>query len=232
MNAWRLRRLFIRCFLLMAVVATAVGCATRKHSTGPLVSPEERDEALLALQDFHVQGGLGVWTDEESFSGRIDWLQQSGDLDITLTAPLGFASLRLRRVDGQASLQRGKAAPLLGSSAGSLLQAALGLNLPLPLDQLSYWLRGLPGQATDVHYADSGWLQSLKYRDAEGTRWRVRVLRYTTLETLQLPALITAKGGPYNVRLALANWQKDAVPASENGDDKSPGPERLAIPGR
>jgi len=216
----------------IALVLWLSGCAVSKPASTPPLSIEARTSALSALTAFRVKGGLGIWTDEQSISSRIDWRQQANDFDVQVTAPLGLSRLRLWRQDGQASLQRGDAAPVRGQSADRLLQSALGLQVPVPVAQLGRWIRGLPGDAEAVRYDDAGRMESLDYIDAAGTRWRARVRKHTQLDALEVPSLITAKGGPYNIRLVLKQWQREEAALASDADTPTPAPGRLRIPGQ
>ena len=250
-------------------IATSVllgACATREAAppvpageTATLVA--RRDAALAAFDRFSVRGGLGLWNDERSVSARVTWRQTGETLDIGLVAPLGLGSARLLREDGRAVLFRGNAPPLTGESADRVLQRALGLDAPLPLDQLAAWLRGLPGEASDVRRDEAGRLRSLRWTDEGGTRWQARVLDYARapsgVETgagepvLELPSLVTARGAGYRMRLVLRDWSADPGTGSPGtspggtGDETAPdaavgagepeprrAPSRLPIPSR
>ena len=175
-----------------------------------------------------MAGALGYWTDEENLTARLDWREADGRTSLSLVAPLGLGRLRLEAGPDGATLSRGGSAPVAGPSAGALLQRELGLAAPIPLEAASAWLRGLPGPgATDVRRDDRGRLQTLLWADGTGTRWFARVRRWTAVDGLELPALVTARSGDRRLRLALSDWRIGA-----NDSAAGSGPGRLAIPGR
>jgi len=181
---------------------------------------------------FQVTGGLGVWTDEESISARVVWQQMAEDFDVLISLPAGLRTLRVTLIDGQASLRNGSSAPTFGPSASRLLQQALGLGVAVPIEQMSLWIKGVPGeQAEKVQYDEQGRLASMEYVDAENTRWRAKILKYTTFKNTYVPATVLATGGPYNVRLVLKNWNSELKPFVEvKGTGRAAG--RLQVPGR
>lgn len=187
-------------------------------------------ESLVQSRDeFEVSGGLGIWTDEESISARITWVQAPDTLHLTLVGPLGIGTMQLQDADGMASLSRGGQTLARGPNADTVLQQGLGLAAPVPLQELAFWLRGLPGNASRVVRDDQGKLSSLRFTDERGTHWQARFKRYTDWDGVAVPALITASGGAYSVRLLLKNWQsatKTAVPDTPESNN------RLPIPGR
>lgn len=196
--------------------------------------------ALENLTAFRVMGGLGIWTEKESIATRVDWRQlNTNDFNVLVRLPAGISSARVVKQSGVSSVQIGSAEPVKGESASQLLQQSLGLSVAVPLEQLSLWIKGLPGdQAELVTYDEQNRLLTMSYRDTEGTLWRAKVLKYTSFEKLQVPALIIAKGGPYNLRLILKQWS--ALPADSNlslATEQSSTPpkkasSRLKVPGR
>ena len=188
-----------------------------------------REAILSGLDTFSLAGGLGIWTDEESISAKIDWQQAPNSLTLKFTGPLGLGDMTLVD-DGQSvTLQRGNRLLATGESADTVLQDGLGLAAPVPLDQIRLWVRGLPGAAISFVRDAQGRLSSLRFKDKEGIDWQARFLGYTRLEEVSVPALITASGGPYSVRLRLKNWQlvtTSVVPELPESN------KRLAIPGR
>lgn len=188
-----------------------------------------REAVLLDMDSFSLSGGLGVWTDEESISAKIDWQQAPNNLVLKLSGPLGLGGMTLLD-DGQAvTLHRGNRLLATGDSTDVVLQNGLGLLAPVPLEQIRLWVRGLPGAAISVVRDAQGRLSSLSFKDKQGTSWQARFLRYTKLEEVSVPSLITASGGPYSVRLRLKNWQLmpiSVVPELLESNN------RLAIPSR
>ncbi len=189
-----------------------------------------RHEALLESRDnFKVSGGLGIWTDEETLSARINWLQTPQALHLTLEGPLGVGTMQLEDSAGSATLSRGERLLARGASADTVLQQGLGLAAPVPLQELAFWIRGLPGNASQVMRDEEGKLSSLRFTDEQGTHWQARFRRYADWDGVAVPSLITASGGPYSVRVLLKNWAHvttTVVPETPESNN------RLPIPGR
>ena len=218
--------------LASLVLLTACGSQPLKVSQ----DPEARQLALQRLNAFRVTGGLGVWTETESISTRIDWQQNGQDFDIVVRLPAGLSSVRVSQKDSRAMVQQGSAAPNTGRSASVLLQQALGLGVAVPIEQMSLWMRGLPGDgAESVIYDEQNRLASMNYRDSQSTLWRAKVLKYTTFDNVYVPETIIATGGPYNVRLVLKEWSKNKsgeISTPELTPQTGTGSGRLKVPGR
>jgi len=218
----------LRYFVLATLVLLSACQTVPKLDT----DPASQKQAARSLSAFRVTGGLGVWTDEESISTRIDWQQLAEDFDILIKLPAGLSEVRVTQKNGQAVVRNGGAEPMVGRSASRLLQQALGLGVAVPIEQMAFWIKGVPGeQAQKVKYDDQGRLSSMDYVDAQNTRWRAKVLKYTTFENTYLPAIILATGGPYNVRLVLKKWSSElgsTITETATGRPKG----RLKVPGR
>ena len=91
-----------------------------------------------------------------------------------------------------ATVQRAGAEPVTGQSAAILLQQALGLGVAVPIEQMSLWIKGLPGdQAESVTYDQQNRLEKMNYRDTQGTLWKAKVLKYKLFDNVHVPATIT-----------------------------------------
>ena len=228
-------RLGVCCVLLnLGVVMTACHSvktdsviATDTPNQAALVS--SREAVLRELKTFTLSGALGIWTDEESISAKIDWQQSPGTLRLRLTGPLSMGNMVLRDDGNDVTLRRGNQLLASGQTSDAVLQRGLSLAAPVPLEQIRLWIRGLPGNASSIVRDSQGRLSSLRFRDEQGTGWQARFLRYSQVEDVSLPALITASGGPFSVRLRLKSWQlmtNSVVPETPQSN------KRLAIPDR
>lgn len=189
----------------------------------------QREASIIARQSFAFRGGLGIWSDEQSIPARIGWQQQGAILDIDLEGPAGIGTMQLQDDGKQARLTRGNTVLATGNSADRVLQQGLGLAAPVPVTQLAYWVRGLPGDAGTIRRDEQGKLLSLSFTDARATVWQVRFRRYAPWDGIDMPALITASGGGWSVRVVLKNWRfptTTVVPETRESNN------RLPIPGR
>lgn len=219
--------------VLTISVALLSACAAphQNESQATSQSIALRESRLSAIDNFEFSGGLGIWTEQESLSARMKWQQSPEELLVNLSGPLGIGDIKLTESKGVASLVRGNVPVASGRSVDQVLQSGLGLSAPVPFEQLQLWVRGLPGDARAVVRDASGRLASLQIEDSSGTRWEARFLKYAQLdvENLAMPALVTASGGPYSVRVVLKNWQvatDSAVPEPHESNKRLPIPTR------
>lgn len=218
---------------IVAAIAVS-GCQTpgaqqpvEAQAQQPIV--DAREAALNELREFQFGGGLGVWTDSESISARVVWQQSGADLDLKLSGPLGVGDMHLQDKADFVTLRRGKTVVTSGTSADRVIQDGLGLEAPVPVEQLKQWVRGLAGNGRSIVRDEAGRLLELRYTDQTGALWSVRFKRYVSVGELSLPELITANGGDYSVRLLLKNWELSTNSSHEDANQQN---KRLSIPGR
>ncbi|PID63600.1 MAG: outer membrane lipoprotein LolB [Gammaproteobacteria bacterium] len=227
-----------------ALLALAMAVLLSACAGNPVVVPppgsaddalDERRAVLAGTNAWRVAGGIGIWSDAQSQSARVNWLQRGENMRLALSAPLGAGELLLREDASGAELERNGRLIGQGASAEALLQSALALDTTIPLDEVRQWLLGLPGSASRHSLDEAGRVVSLDYTDATGRRWQARILDYRDAvtadgQTLSMPALVSARGGQWQLRLKISNWNLDL--ASDGAGDKPPtAPARLAIPG-
>ena len=210
----------MRSLLILGLASLLVSCVTPPLSQNPVSS--------ATLTHFEVSGGLGIWTDEENISTRMRWQQRADDFSFDLTAPLGMASLKVDQQENRTTVTRGNAVVARSSDPGIALQQALGLSVPVPVSQIAQWLKGQPGDADSTKFNKAGLLQSLRYTDQSGISWNAVIRKRKLFQDSQVPALITATGGSYNVRIVLNQWKTLEAESAESTPTKPP--QRLVIP--
>ena len=226
-------------FLLIVVLA---GCQSTPVVETVAVPGAVADQALVrAIEQrtsWSLRGSLGINAEATStsaaqnVSASITWAEQPEKMNVVLRGPFGIGEVNLEADPVQATLRRGRST-FVDRDPSILVQRALNLAVPVPLDELSFWVRGLPGSGTDIKYDEFGRLQSLRYTDGSGVPWEAIVRRYREEDGLSVPGLITAQGGPYSVRLVIKNWRFEAIESVDSAE-KTPENDtegRLSIPG-
>ena len=126
----------------------------------------------------------------------------------------------------QALLKSPGRAAVTGGDAELLLLNELGVRVPL--SQMSFWIKGLPGNIARPQYDQGGRLLQLDYTDQDGTPWVADFKTYQRVGDLDLPARIDIAGRDYKIRLLIRNWL--VVPVAQ--PQKAPATEPPSTPGR
>jgi len=216
-----LNKLCIRNIFIVIALASIGGCVINPatEETGPVLSVEEREAKLKAFTSWRAQGSISVDSKAEGkFHASFAWDVEPQALDIKLFGPLGVQVFHIVEDSSGATLTD-RSGQVTGDSAESLLQAALGVAVPL--ENMKSWAVGLPAGASETERDDAGRLHSIKIAEDEQMQWNVDYKRYTLLDGLDLPKTVLIEGDDVSIKLAFKKWSR-AQPASND---------RLLIPG-
>lgn len=187
---------------LILLLALLAGCATAPPER-PAVPADQRDEYLLGLQRWGLQGRALLSTEEQVGRVSVHWRQDDPDYDVYLRAPFGAGSVRLRGGVGGVSLEGPRGETRTATDAQQLL--AEYFPYPLPVESLQYWLRGLPepGIPARVERGEDGLPQQLHQQG-----WRVEYRDYEQVQGVALPSKLFLYGPEeVQLRLAITEWE-------------------------
>jgi outer membrane lipoprotein LolB len=169
----------------------------------PTVPESPHLDRVALATPFAVEGRISARRGNDGVAGQFAWTHDGVHDRIALSSPLGQTIARLAG-DGegvQAEMSDGRVER--ASDWDALTSRALGL--PLPLDGLSAWVRGLPRDGTPhtlerdaqqrpALLRQDGWEVGYAYADAAATRASRLTLRYPGAE-------------PVEVRIVVDRWQ-------------------------
>ena len=167
-----------------------------------------REDALQRQPAWSLQGRIAVSNGRNGGSGRIDWIQQGRQYDVSLSAPVTRQSWRLVGDATAARLEGLEGGTREGPDAAMLLRDATGWDIPVMA--LANWVRGVraPGGGTaNATYGLDGRLLRL-----EQGGWSIDYhwplpgsdIAVNALQTL--PARLDARRGAASVRLIVDQW--------------------------
>lgn len=179
-------------------------CVTR---TPPLpVELREHQQQLTAIKDWQFSGKLGIKAPGESASASIQWQQADANYSIQLHGPLGQKSLTIEGNSNSVTLKEKGKAPLTARNAETLLKRTTGWNLPL--QQLDYWIRGLPAPSSKIQSLqlnERGLIKHLQQKD-----WQIDYANYKSFgdqQSLYLPQKLVAHHQDLRLTLIIRTWK-------------------------
>lgn len=204
-------------WLLIGLTLAVGACSTLPVPPAPAADGtaetlwQQRQQALAAMQSWSLNGRIAVLTAQQGWHAGVRWMEQGGEYQIHLDAPLGQGAAEisgnrtgvvLRTSDGAFSAE----------SAEDLLEQRLGWRLPV--SGLRYWVRGLPDTRAPVenHTLDAaGRLTRLQQ-----SGWDIAFKRYAPASPptgpLELPDKIfltsTSAGTALEIRLVIERWSE------------------------
>ena len=191
-----------RLILLVASAAVLAGCAALRPRGPQLpaaaVSWDERRTDLGRATRWDLDGRAAVALGQQGWQATLNWRQTGADSELHLAGPLGIGALTIRVTPAGLSLN---GAPP-SDAVVAQLQDRLGFELPL--DNLRYWLLGIPDPNTPfeltrntqdraAHLSQAGW--NIEYDD------------YMAGDGGLLPKRLVLTHAQARVRIAVDRWE-------------------------
>ncbi|GGB31910.1 outer-membrane lipoprotein LolB [Oceanisphaera marina] len=189
----------MRIILVVFTLLWLSGCAY-KAEKAPAGSWLAQKNALAQLQQWQLSARLGIITSDERGSLSLFWRQNRNDYRMNLTNVVGKRVFDLSRQGRSVQLTDSDGQQHQAADARELVQRLTGWDLPV--EQLSYWIKGLPGATDQVTYDEHGRPSTIK---AHG--WELRYLGYTQIEGLWLPSRLDLSHQDTKLRLAINQWE-------------------------
>jgi outer membrane lipoprotein LolB len=192
--------------ILLGISMTAVlsSCSTTKPLTSEqMARPRNYQESVTMTGKINIQYQQNDKT--ETLTGNFEWQQNSGELSITLSSPLGQTIAIIRENAQGASLEQSKQETRYASNVEQLLTESLGWSLPI--SGLRDWLQGFDrnqqGQRFAVPTRDNhrsvtqGWQLDFTSWQEDGEQIHPKLLNLYRR---------TDEVGDLKIRLAILEW--------------------------
>jgi outer membrane lipoprotein LolB len=191
----RYAKYFALLVVALAFALTIAGCATHPVST---VGTGFTDPSQL--QHWSAQGRMGITGVSQGGSGNFSWQQRDDVSNVNLRGPLGAGSIAIT-LDNTLHVTTANGVRYDADAALNELETRLGT--PVPVRQLSYWLRGIPAKG------DYQWLNDAEKKVLQQDGWLIEYAESMFIGTLQLPKKITATHGAVRIRAVIEEWTLD-----------------------
>ena len=190
--------------LSLSGLVLVAGCRTAPPKTviGPGADApwNEQRAGLENLDRYGLNGRVAVAANGQGFSASLRFAQRADTSELSLDGPLGIGGLRLELAGDQLEIAISRGDQLDGLEARAELERRLGFALPL--NELRWWLLGIPapGEAA-VNAADSG-----EISDFTQHGWRVSINSRAPGLGFSLPQRLTAEREGARLKLLVENW--------------------------
>lgn len=188
---------------LAGLVLAACAPVPVRHpgTAGQLVAQAARERALGAQSEWGLHARFAASDGHHGGSGSLDWSQEGERFRFTLRAPITGKTVELEGGPDGAVLTGAGREPLAGRTAGEVLNAEFGWNVPVA--DLAWWVRGLraPGAPAILTFGANGLPATL---DQDG--WHVDFRDWYAERNPPLPRKVYASRDPYSVRLSIQQW--------------------------
>lgn len=165
---------------------------TEQISSAPTKSPAS----------WELSGALAARNKTKAWTASVNWLQRgSGSYQIRLSGPLGSGAILIEKQNGQVKFRDG-AKSASSTNADELLQKQTGIRLPV--NNLYYWVRGLPAPGA-VQSAKRSPSNQLLVLHQSG--FVIEYLGYSKTGNSVLPSLIKLQGNGIFIKLVIKHWK-------------------------
>ena len=191
-----------------------LGACSLQQRTLQEASWQQHQQQVTALQEWKLSGKLGYRSPGQGGSAKLNWTQEKDYYQLLLSGPFGVGSAKIIGNSTSAEMVHGDA--IYREDPQNLAMQLTGL--PIPVDALGWWVRGLPSPsqpvatklATDADGLASGFEQS---------GWQLSFGRYRLTEVGMLPGKISAtfnisdstapdaaEDRRYSFKLVISGW--------------------------
>lgn len=189
-------------------LALLVGACSNLHQRetlelgGDPAAWQAHRQSVEPIEDWTLQGKLGLRSVRESGSGTLYWEQRQDAYDIRLSGPLGRGATRISGSQQGVLLEIAGQPPMDARSAEDLLEEQIGWRLPV--DSLLYWVRGLPAPDSPSRVQ-----LDIDSRLARLTQsgWVVEYSRYQQVGGVTLPQRLQLSGYDVLLTLVITQWE-------------------------
>jgi outer membrane lipoprotein LolB len=197
-------RIIFFCFITILLNS----CATISP-TPP--TPAHLPTEVSAVNNWQVQGKIGVIANNNAGSANFVWLKRSQQYQITLSQALSLGTIHLDGQPGHVELTMNNGHRYTASYPEELLASVWGYHLPI--SYLNDWIRGLPvaGMPAKMQYDNAHRLQTL----TQG-QWQIDYLSYEQMGKIALPTRVWVSSPNLKVKIVIYEWKLiDTSPASQ-----------------
>lgn len=155
-----LRRVVLPLTSALALTLALAGCASAPGSAERTIPTRD------SLTAFSLEGRFSLRHENKNYSGKLSWLHSGANNTLLLSSPLGQGIAEIATNESGAQLTAQDGQTYTAVDAETLTRQVLGY--PLPLAQLTDWVRGRRSKEDSAQLDAFGRLQQLRHQG-----WRI-----------------------------------------------------------
>ncbi|MBQ0798534.1 MAG: outer membrane lipoprotein LolB [Porticoccaceae bacterium] len=188
--------------LLGGCISSAPQQATSSQAPAWNIAWQQHQLTVSALQNWRIRSKFGYVTNHDSGSAWLDWEQSGDDANANISGPFGVGAAQVISSTQGATLKQAGEPDLHATSADELTHHLFGW--PFPIEQLRYWVRGLPAPDVRINSLTTEPSGLLSHLEQDG--WVLAFTRYQNTAVGPLPGKIEASTGDLRIKLLIKEW--------------------------
>ncbi len=163
---------------------------------------KQRQRQLNVIKKWDIKGSLGITYNDQTEFAHFEWQRQNTAYAITLSSTLDIGSVKLIGDAKQVTLWKSATDKVTAATPEELMQTQLGWSLPL--ENLKYWIVGLPSPKMlyKATYDAYNHLATLKQGN-----WRIQYLGFAAFKGIDLPMKLTITNPQLHVKIVINTWK-------------------------
>ena len=185
-----------RALTLICCCALAA-CVTTRPVPPPTTAWTQRVGELQGANAWQLDGRAAVALGTQGWQATLNWQQADNAAEVHLSGPFGIGALVLKQTPGGLSLN---GAP---PSDAVLSQVQEKLGFDLPIENLHYWLLGVPNPGSTFDLSRN---EQDRAKVLSQAGWSIAYDRYMPVAGDLLPARLVMTAGDVRVRIVIDHW--------------------------
>ena len=188
------------CLVLLSACATRAprpGTPGERTQVAPAAEWSVRAQALQHANSWMLNGRAAVAVAAQGWQASLEWHQLDAISELRLAGPLGIGAQVIKRTPSGISVN---GAP---PSESALLQLQDRLGFALPIDDLRFWLLGVPNPGGPFELTRNDQDRALHLTQSD---WSIDYDRYAAAGGDVLPAHIVMSRADIRVRIIVDHW--------------------------
>ena len=165
----------------------------------PSASWDEHQKALYLIQEWNIDGKIGLRTAKSSNSARLKWHQTPQKYQIDIRGPLGQGGASMQGTPSHVVVEIPGEGRFEGTSPEAILKREL--NWDLPLSDIFWWIRGLPSPFQPYDHS----LEDNRLKQLQQAGWSIDYLRYNN-SVPALPRKLRLTHSDLQITLVINSW--------------------------
>ena len=195
--------------ILLITLVILSGCSYQPTVQPQSSSWSDHQQRLITYDQWQLQGKLGFKTLDRGGSATVYWSQNQQQYQVQLKGPLGAGNVVIEGDQSSAQMLSGDK---LYRAAPTAL-AARFTGLPIPVDALAWWVRGLPNPYPNPNSNPNSTELTGLLTNPDGTAasfvqqgWQLTFSRYHMTNAGLLPKKVSGQLGDQSFKLVISRW--------------------------
>lgn len=187
--------------LVLGLLILVGGCATTRVETGTRSEPAADQQALYALRAWRMEGRIAITTATETRQGSLFWEHDQDQDRLRISGPFNQGAVSIVLQKDLIYINRGDGQTELSREPDALLRERLGVSIPL--DNLRFWILGLPAPLKAYQQLPAGPSTGSGFRQSG---WAIYAERSNQVGSLRLPQKLRVEGVDVILKIVADDW--------------------------